>query len=502
MSNETKRMSVFQASRVVTALVLASVSAAAWSQADADYDAEVSAQIKELEKQLQVISRMAADGSDVDEQIAAMRSEIDALKQEVSVATGQATPETETAAAEPEPGVQGTPSPLQRDSDDDFKTGQDLLDQSFPGSLPIPGSNVRFKVGGYAKLDFIQDFDFVGDRFEFELGSIPVEGTPEYELGGQTTMHAKETRFNFDFRSIARNEERGWEFPLQVFLEFDFFDDRESFRLQPRQRHAYGVIGRFLAGRTWTINTDLAILAPTIDFSGGDSLYGNRVDQFRFADNLSDSLSYTVGIEESTASIGNPDGVDGANRSSLPNFAGHLRWTAANKAHVQFGIDVFRLEWQGGATGPSDEELGYGATLSATTPLGRSNRDKLSGAVTFGSGAAHRVVSLNFDGGNSAVITEEGLDAMSHWQVYGGYSHYWTDSLNSSIALAHAELDNSEFQGGEAISQASSVHINLVWFPYKKVSAGVEYMWGRRENNNGAAGTANRIQAMMKFVFN
>ena len=103
-------------------------------------------------------------------------------------------------------------------------------------------------------------------------------------------MHAKETRVNFDLRTVARNDDYGWEFPLQMFVELDFFDDRDSFRLQPRLRHAYGVIGRFLAGRTWSVTTDLSALAGTIDFSGGDSLYGGRVSQFRFSDLIGESF--------------------------------------------------------------------------------------------------------------------------------------------------------------------------------------------------------------------
>ena len=50
--------------------------------------------------------------------------------------------------------------------------------------------------------------------------------------------------------------------------------------------------------------------------------------------------------------------------------------------------------------------------------------------------------------------------------------------------------------------QATSVHANLVWFPYRLVSTGVEYMWGKRENNEGSDGTASRIQFMVKYRFN
>ena len=124
------------------------------------------------------------------------------------------------------------------------------------------------------------------------------------------------------------------------------------------------------------------------------------------------------------------------------------------------------------------------------------------GAATIGSGATHRVISLSVDGGNSAVITPDGLDAMTHWQVYGGYSHYWTDSLNSTVSAALAELNNSDYQDDDAIHRATSFHINLIWFPYKRISTGIEYMYGVRENKDGAEGNANRIQAMVKYKFN
>jgi hypothetical protein len=400
----------------------------------------------------------------------------------------------------PPPGVQGSPNPLQRD-DHRYLTGDDLLDESFPNSLPIPGSNVRFKIGGYAKLDFIQDLDYVGDRFEFELATIPVEGTPEAALGGRTTMHAKESRVSFDFRSKA-DWKNGKEFPLQAFLELDFFDDRESFSLQPRLRQAYGVIGRLLAGRTWTVTTDVSSLAGTIDFSGGDSLYGGRVAQIRWEDRINKSLKWAVGVEDPAQSIGNPLGLEGRDRPTLPTLGARLRWEDRGGSHVQLGAETFQLEWQGGDAGPSDKELGFGVLLSGRHLVGRKKRDALVGSATVGSGAAHRVISLSFDGGNDAVITPDGLDVMSHWQLYGGYSHYWNDSLNSTLSAAWAELDNSEFQPGSAIHKAGSIHLNLIWFPYRLVSTGIEYMYGLRENKDGAEGTASRIQYMVKYKFN
>ena len=473
-------------------------------------------QLDELKQRLEEVAELAAQDAELSRRLDQIKADLASFEKELetpvagqgsdaSTAMSTAAPskETELATASPSAelpaGTQGVPNPLQRESE--FLTGRDLLDDSFPGSLPIPGTGARFKIGGFAKFDFIQDFDYVGDRYEFELATIAVEGTPEYELGGRTTMHAKETRVNFDLRTVARNDDYGWEFPLQMFVELDFFDDRDSFRLQPRLRHAYGVLGRFLAGRTWSVTTDLSALAGTIDFSGGDSLYGGRVSQFRFTDQIGESLKWAVAVEEPSISISNPCGLEGSDRASVPNIAGFLRWEPSDRGHVQLGADVFRLEWQGGSTGPDDTELGFAGSLSGHYLLGGSGRDSFYGAATFGSGAAHRVIALGFDGGNDAVITPEGLDAITHWQIYGGYSHYWTESLNSTISTAWAELDNSEFQPDSAIRRAGSVHVNLIWFPYKNVSTGVDSMWGGREHKDGAKGTASRVQCMTKFSF-
>ena len=51
-------------------------------------------------------------------------------------------------------------------------TGQDLIDASFPKSWPLFGTKARMAIGGYAKLDYIQDFDGGYDRFQYEIQNV------------------------------------------------------------------------------------------------------------------------------------------------------------------------------------------------------------------------------------------------------------------------------------------------------------------------------------------
>lgn len=397
------------------------------------------------------------------------------------------------------PGIQGSVNPL---TDNTFVlTGDDLLDKSFPNSWPIFGTGIRMSVGGYVKGDFIQDFQYIGDRYEFELGSIAVDGAPEREQGGITTFHAKQTRVNFDFRSTARWG-NGREFPMQIFVEIDWFFDAPTFRLNTRLRHAYGVIGRLLVGQSWTTSADLSALPGTIDFSGGDALYGGRVTQIRWHDRINDKFQYAVALEEPGGQIENPLGLEGSIRPRWPNIAGMIKWKSNLGSSIQLGADVFPINWSGPSDGPNATEVGYALTVMGRMIFKTTQyHDSFVWGAGYGHGQAHKIITLAWDGKASGVVTPDGLTLSPAWFAFAGYNHYWSKNLNSTIATNWTGTDLADAQSDETIAGGGSFHANLIWFPYSLISTGIEYMWGLRENKDGVQGTANRIQFMVKFKF-
>ncbi len=424
-----------------------------------------------------------------------------ALAPSTSLGQSLASTQVETTEADTlTPGVQGSVMPL---SDNvPVLTGDDLIDKSFPNSWPLFGSNVRLKIGGFVKADFIHDFDYVGDRYEFELGSIAVEGSPERELGGITTFHAKQTRINFDFRSKA-TWKSGKEFPMRVFVEVDWFFDAEAFRLNTRLRHAYGVVGRLLIGRTWTTSVDLSAVPATIDFSAGDALYGGRLAQIRWQDRINDKFSYAVALEDAGGQIGNPGNIEGAFRPTLPNLAGMIKYRSKAGSSIQLGVDVFGLRWAGPTTVPNETKVGAALSVSSRILLSVSEyKDAFVWAGGIGEGQGHKIIALSWDGRASGVVTQDELSLATSWWALVGYNHYWSKTLNSNISTAWAGTSLSDEQPDGTIEQAGSFHVNLIWFPYPKISTGIEYMWGMRRNKSGVEGTASRIQFMGKFIFN
>jgi len=180
---------------------------------------------------------------------------------------------------------------------------EQLANPDFKGSWPMFGTNLRMKIGGYLKADFLYDFNGTRDVNQFLMSTIPVEGQPEFGNEGYVSFFAKETRINIDLRRVSEGK-----LPLQAFAEADFFSDGNRFRL----RHAYITAGDFIIGQTWTTLSFLESMATMIDFAAGDALFGGRSVQIRYQKHLSESIKLYAGLEYlPSLGIENPNNLSG-----------------------------------------------------------------------------------------------------------------------------------------------------------------------------------------------
>ena len=63
------------------------------------------------------------------------------------------------------------------------------------------GEGITLQFGGFAKVDYMQDFDPIGNADQFKVNSIPVDGDPDAGLGGSNNISARQTRLSFDIRA-------------------------------------------------------------------------------------------------------------------------------------------------------------------------------------------------------------------------------------------------------------------------------------------------------------
>jgi hypothetical protein len=374
-------------------------------------------------------------------------------------------------------------------------TGQDLVDASFPNSIPIFGSKTRIAFSGFVKLDYIQDFDGGYDRFQYEIQNVPVPGDGRPEQSGYMNMHARESRFGVDIRSIT---ETGM--PIRVFAELDFYNlDRGPFNQAARLRHFYGVLGRLLIGRTWGTQSDLFAVPNTIDFAAGDALTGTRRAQVRFEDKFGKSFHYALALE--MLEFPGIDGVDSLGQASqnLPLLAGRITKNTNSGGRIMLGGSIFQLRWDGQNIISNSTTIGWGFSFSGREYFGHS-KHFFSWMASYGQGWGSQIVST-IGTRSSAVLTPDGkIETMPAWNLGGGFAFNLTNTLTTNLNINWYSIEPSQYREDGQMKSGESAHLNLIWSPYKKVNAGIEYMILKRVNTGGSSGTGQRLQMMIKYI--
>ena len=374
-------------------------------------------------------------------------------------------------------------------------TGKDLVDAEFPKSWPIFGTEARMSIGGYVKLDYNQDLDGGYDRFQYEIHDVPIPGDGRMEQDGYMNLHVRESRFNFDIRSIT---ETGM--PIRVYLEMDFYNlDRGPFNQVPRLRHAYGVLGRLLVGRTWGTQTDVFSMPATIDFAAGDALSGTRRAQLRFEDAINDRTNYAFALEMMEFPEIDAQGLAGQASQELPIVVGRLTHKLKNGGRMMFGASAYQLRWDGTDSVPNATAPAWGLSFSGREFFG--NQHSFRWLASYGQGFASNVVALIGQGGAALMTPEGDLVTMPVWNLSGGFAFTLSPVLVANLNTAWFGLEADERRGPSEIQSGGSAHVNLIWSPYKAVNTGIEFMLLERRNGDDASGQGRRIQLMVKYVF-
>jgi hypothetical protein len=360
----------------------------------------------------------------------------------------------------------------------------------FPRSFQIPGTNVSFAIGGYAKVDFIQDFDAVGNPYYFKVNSIPVDGTPAADQSGRTTIHARETRINLDFRSADADQTK-----FRAFFEGDFFSDDGDFRT----RHAYGEFGRLLGGQTWTTFMDISARPPAIDYVGTDSQLFVRQPMLRYTTPVGDRWTWAIAVENPVPQIDVVPALSGSARSTMPDIPTRLRFEK-DRAHVQFAAIVRQIRFDGEQGDPDLSEIGWG--LSATFKVKTIKKDELMGQLAYGEGVGRYVESVTGLNEDAVLTPANTLELLPMTAVVLGYLHHWRDTVRSTFAVGMSQVDTHPSQPLATTEKTADARLNVIWTPFAMVDYGGEIMWGRHETRDGSEGDAWRLQVAAAYRFN
>jgi len=339
----------------------------------------------------------------------------------------------------------------------------------FPHSVLIPGTNVSAKVGGFAKFDFIQDFNSIGSTDLFDTTTIPTSGPQK----GNTRLHARQTRLNLDLRHPSE-----WG-DVQVFAEGDFFGTENAFRL----RHAYGKMGPLLAGQTWSTFMDENVMPQLVDFESPTGALLTRRALLRWTQPLDviEGLEYALAVEDPTPTFTSPAGTF---ENALPDFIGRLRYQQ-HSVHAQLAGFLTQAHFDP-TVGANSEATAWGVSLSSSLQLTES--DKFMGQIAYGDGIERfrGFPGYRLDANGSLIAAP-----LLAWYV--GYEHAWSDQWKSVLAYSRPTVD-LQAAPPTALKVTDYFAVNLLWTPIERVRLGVEYLHGVREDENTNRGEANRVQ--------
>ncbi len=356
------------------------------------------------------------------------------------------------------------------------------------GSFMLPGTSTSVRIGGYVKGDAIYtdgNGQAIGDSFF--AGAIPVDGEAAKNRSGHTRLHARQSRL---YVKTWTPTPFG---TLKTHIEGDFFgtggNENVSNSTSLRLRHAYGKLGNFLAGQTWSTFMDLASLPPTVDFEGPAGQIFVRQAQLRYTMPF-EGGSFAVAIENPEGDI---SGDGGNNIDRLPDFIARARisrsWGGVHLAGL-----VRQLRFDDGTN--EDSETGWGVNLAANVKT--VGKDKAFGQITYGDGIGRYIEGGSGLGG---VLVSNNIDAIKIVGGFAGYTHYWADNLQSTVVYGRTQFDNPSSLGTGATEYIQTVHANLMWQPVKAVNLGLEFIWGQRQEESGADGDAKRVQFGAKYSF-
>jgi hypothetical protein len=351
----------------------------------------------------------------------------------------------------------------------------------FDTGIVIRNRDVSMKIGGYVKADLIYDLDAIESKDSFDTTTILTNGADREN----SRFHARQSRLSFDTRWLVGQD------VIRAFVEADFFGGADGENGNLRLRHAYGTLGRFTTGQTWTTFTDPAAVPQTLDFEGAVSSVNRRQGLVRIDQPLFlDGLTWAVALEDPRIIISSDGSLDGIGRTESPDFLSRIR-LQRDWGSMQLAMVFRELGFQP-SDGPVLKTSAWGLNLAGSTLL--LDRTRGYYQITYGEGIG------SYRGSPDVVQTGPDSGAilpMFGWMV--GVHHEWSKRLTSNLTFSELSLENQPGQAADNLLGTTYFAINLIANPYERVFWGVEYLYGVREDVGGDRGDANRVQTSFGF---
>ncbi len=293
---------------------------------------------------------------------------------------------------------------------------------------------------------------------------------------------------------------------IRTIFEFELYGTgvdagQTTFRL----RHAWGELGAFGFGQTWSPFMDPDVFPNSIEYWGPNGMVFFRNVQARWMPLRGDDELF-LALERPGASADagryadriELEGIEG--RFPLPDLSAHYRRTRG-WGHLQVAGILRQIEWDDTNDDTLDlsgSELGWGVNVSTNLKFGK---DVLRASVVYGEGIENYMNDAPVDIGITDDVEDIG-EALPVTGIVAFYDHAWNDRFSSTFGYSRVDIDNSAGQTADAFKTGQYALLNLLYTPVPGVMMGFELQWGERANfEDGFSSDDLRLQFSARYNF-
>jgi DcaP outer membrane protein len=299
---------------------------------------------------------------------------------------------------------------------------------------------------------------------------------------------------------------------IKTIFEFELFGTgvdagQTTFRL----RHAWGELGQFGAGQTWSPFMDIDVFPNSVEYWGPNGMAFFRNVQVRWTPWSDGDSRFAIALERPGASADQGDFAgrielqDVRGRFPLPDLSAHYR-RARGWGHVQIAGIVRQMKWDDLNTDEFDlsgDATGWGLNLSTNVKLGNH---VVRASVVFGDGIQNYMNDAPVDVGIETNPGNPRTPVVGKALPLLGISAFldlnWNANWASTVGYSMLDIDNSDGQSDNAFKKGQYALANILYYPTPTVFLGPEIQWGKRENfRDGFTSDDFRIQFSAKYNF-
>ena len=347
---------------------------------------------------------------------------------------------------------------------------------------------MQLRILGSVRFSVLYDFVNIPIKKTFNTYYIPTGddnvATPNFYSS------LDQSRIGFEVTRRLQNKN------VFIRLESDFNGKDGRYRI----RHAYGQIGNFLVGQTWSLFSNVSSLPATVDGNGPTGSVSLRTAQIRYQGTNRKGTNWAAAMEYSRPDLNFQEfDTTGLNvLQVIPDFTARIQRQGIF-GDVQLSAVITTLSVQD-LDNKVINSFGGGVQLSGT--LDFTKKHKVLYQATYGQSISHFISTFSGTGKDFIYNPETG--AFEGLHSFGGFLAYgfnWTSSLSTTLSAGYADLSTKEYQSEDTYDRSMSFSLDSFWNIVDGARLGLEYVYGQRWDQDGTIGRASRIWALFYYDF-